>query len=137
MINRIVLSMLSIVVYLSLMAIIAYIPPLSFINFIDKGQIPMAPLTSIFFLFTSVTLLILSGFLNNLKQYKKFFIGSVYVIALFGLLEVLGTLAGVDLNFENQIVPSFGELNGIPVARMSFVTGFCFFLSSSILLIMH
>ncbi|HEB12422.1 MAG TPA: hypothetical protein ENI11_01965, partial [Actinobacteria bacterium] len=49
--------------------------------------------------------------------------------ALFGLLEIPGSLTGLDLNFEDRLVPAAGKLGEIPIARMSPMTGALFFLA--------
>lgn len=49
--------------------------------------------------------------------------------ALYGLLGVLGYFLGLDLNFEHRLVPTMGHLGGIPIGRMSPLTGMLFFLT--------
>ena len=49
------------------------------------------------------------------------------LVALFGALEVVGHWTGLDLNFEDRLVPEVGKLHGVPLARMSPLTGALFF----------
>jgi PAS domain S-box-containing protein len=61
----------------------------------------------------------------------------VLFVILFSLLDVLGYFSGMELNFEDALIPDAGTMNGIPVGRMSPVTGTAFFLSGlSILLVL-
>mgnify|MGYP000036741955 CR=1 FL=1 len=121
---------------LALMGGISYLPFFEFGLSVDEGFIPMAPSTSISFLVTILVLLVWVKYTKQFILFKKSITLAILIIALFGLLEVIGYFVNVDLNFENYIVPSFGHLDGIPLARMSPVTGFCFLISACVLLIL-
>jgi len=57
------------------------------------------------------------------------------LVTLFGLLELLGFLIGIDLNFEEALIPVTGTLNDIPIGLMSPATGTLFFFSGLALFI--
>ncbi len=104
------------------------LPTLKLLGSISEDYIPMAPSTAVSFI-------ILSGiFLRMLhhslsKRICKVFIILAVLVSLFGALEVAGTIIGVDLNFEDSIVPEAGYLGEMAIARMSLSTGALFFLA--------
>ena len=51
-------------------------------------------------------------------------------------MEVAEYFSGIDLNFENTLVPTAGYLSGIPIARMSPATGAGFFLSGFVVFLL-
>lgn len=121
---------------LALIGGISYIPLFEFVLNIDEGFIPMAPSTAVSFLVTIITSIIWVNYNRQFYHYKKQATLALSIVALFGLLEVAEYFIGIDLNFENYLVPHLGYHDGIPLARMSPVTGFCFFLTSCVLLIL-
>ncbi len=48
---------------------------------------------------------------------------------LFSLLNVAGNIVGLDLNWEARLAAKAGTLGGIPIGRMSPMTGAAFFLA--------
>jgi PAS domain S-box-containing protein len=110
------------------MGLLGYLPGLGLLASIHKDYIPMAPATAIGFL-------ILGGILPALNtkplSRTRTVVLSVltFMVSLFGLMEMTGHMMGMDLVFEQALVPVSSFHNGIPVGRMSPVTGICFFLS--------
>ena len=121
---------------LALLGGILYLPIFDFFLSIDDGFIPMAPSTSVSFLVTTFVSLVWVKYTSEFYRYKKSIGLTLLIVALFGLLEIIEHLTGVELNFESYLVPSYGYFKGLPLARMSPVTGFCFVLSSCVLLIL-
>jgi len=115
---------------------ISYLPLFEFFLSLDEGFIPMAPSTSALFVVTFLVLFVWVNYKRTFYRYKKSIGLTLLLVALFGVLEIVEYFTGVELTFESYLVPNFGNLNGIPIARMSPVTGLCFFLSSCVLLIL-
>lgn len=115
---------------------ISYLPLFEFFLSIDEGFIPMAPSTSALFLITFLVLFVWVNCARKFYRYKKAIGLMLLLISLFGLFEIVEYFTGVELNFESSLVPTYGDLQGIPLARMSPVTGFCFFLISCVLFIL-
>ena len=115
---------------------ISYLPLFEFFLSIDEGFIPMAPSTSALLLVTFLALFIWVNCTRQFYRYKKSIGLMLLIVSLFGLLEIVEYFTGVELNFESYIVPNYGDLNGVPIARMSPVTGLCFFLTSCVLFIL-
>ncbi|MCM2285360.1 MAG: PAS domain S-box protein [Desulfobacula sp.] len=126
------------VIILSVMGLLGYLPGLELLASIHKDYIPMAPATAIGFL-------ILGGILPALNtkplSRTRTVVLSVltFMVSLFGLMEMAGHMMGMDLVFEQALVPVSSFHDGIPVGRMSPVTGICFLLSGMALgcLILH
>ncbi|TWX72020.1 PAS domain S-box protein [Colwellia demingiae] len=114
----------------------AYFPLFESALSIDEGFIPMDPSTSALFVVTFLVLFVWVNYTRTFYRYKKSIGLTLLFVALFGVLEIVEYFTGVELTFESYLVPNFGNLNGIPLARMSPVTGFCFFLTSCVLLIL-
>jgi len=132
---------LNLILFLSVFSLaivggISYLPLFDFVFNIDEGFIPMAPSTSASFLVTILVSLVWVRYTKQFYRYKKYVVLAISVVALFGVLEIVEYFIGVDLNFESYLIPDFGYRDGIPLGRMSPVTGFCFFLSSGVLLIL-
>ena len=115
-------------VVFALMGLLGYVPSLQFLGRLHKGYVPMAPSTAvsfitlggtIFFLIIRCPFRVILALLASLAA----------LVSLFGLLEVVGYFIGIDLNFENAIMPEVGYLGEIPIARMSPATGGVFFFS--------
>jgi two-component system cell cycle sensor histidine kinase/response regulator CckA len=134
--KRINVILFIVVISLALTGYISSLPLVKLFLSMGEGFIPMAASTAVSFLVTIFTSLIWLKYTRRFYRYKSYVAIAVLIVALFGLLEVAEYFIGFDLNFENYLVPNFGDHDGIPLARMSPVTGFCFFLSSSVLLIL-
>jgi len=130
------LLMLASIFSLAVLGGISYLPLFEFFLSIDEGFIPMAPSTSALFLMTFVVLFVWVNSARKFYRYKKSIGLILLLVSLFGLLEIVEYFTGVELNFESYLVPVYGDLQGIPIARMSPVTGFCFFLTSCVLFIL-
>ena len=115
-------------VTIAALGLLSYMPGLGLLGSIREDYIPMAPSTAISFIILACCLYAMNTtMLSRLKLGISF--TAVILVLLFGFLEVLGFYLGMDLNFEESIVPAAGHLNGIPIARMSPATGSVFFLS--------
>ncbi|MDZ7774603.1 MAG: PAS domain S-box protein [Bacteroidales bacterium] len=123
------------VIFLALMGLLGYLPGFRVLASISKEYIPMAPSTAVSFILLAVILI-----LENKKQMA----GMVYTISLvvaslaglFGLLDIIGYFAGIELNFEKSIMPASGYLNDTPIGLMSPATGGVFFLAGITLVLL-
>jgi PAS domain S-box-containing protein len=112
---------------LSISGLIGYFPGLGILGSIQPDYIPMAPSTAISFIILSLCLYYQTKHIP--KQFSiMVLMSSSILVSLFGLLEFIDYFTGTDLNFENVIFPEFGQLDNIPIARMSPSTGVLFFL---------
>jgi len=115
-------------IIIALLGLLAYFLNLGLLDSVKESYYPMAPATAICFIVLGVVTLYL-----NFKRPSntKIFVLMMFtfLVSAFGILEVLGYFFGIDLNFEEIFVPTDETLNGIPLARMSPVTGVLFFLS--------
>ncbi len=117
-------AVLSIVV--AILGLLSYIPGLRVLGSVKEDYIPMAPSTALSFIILGIIILRLP----NIEQQslgRKMGYFSALVVAIFGLLEVIGSLVGKDLNYEHRVVPSDEMLGSIPVGRMAYSTGAVFF----------
>jgi len=115
-------------IFLSLMGLLGYIPGLGFLGSIGEDFIPMAPSTAISFILLGSMLLMIER--RSLSNRVLFPLGVLAgLVSLFGALEVAGYFAGMDLNFEDTLVPAAGYLGEMPIARMSPSTGALFVLA--------
>ncbi len=113
---------------LAILGLISYIPGLGVLGSVQEDYIPMAPSTAICFILLGGIILIFP-YINFQRRYK---IGACIIsliVLVFGFLELIGFYVGMDLNFEDSLVPSAGYLGEIPVARMSPSTGVVFFIA--------
>ena len=118
----------SLVGAIALLGLFGYLPGMGLFASIRDDYIPMAPSTAASFLVLCFVLLILNA--KRLSGTKAVIsVIATLFVALFGILEVAGHFSGMDLNFEDTIVPAVGTLDGVPIARMSPSTGAVFFLS--------
>jgi PAS domain S-box-containing protein len=110
------------------MGLLSYIPGLRVLGSVRTYYIPMAPATSICFIGLALILFML--FLRSPGKTGLVFCSAIaLLIALFGLLEAQEYFTGMDISFEDFLFPVTGDLNGIPVGRMSPATGVGFTLS--------
>jgi hypothetical protein len=110
------------VILTAVMGFAGYLPGLRFLGSIRTNYIPMAPSTAVCFIIIGYILVAVNDNKLSVKKFK-FFIFVAFLVSLFGGLDLVGYYTGTDLNFEERIVPWFGTLNGIPIARMSPSTG--------------
>ncbi len=113
------------------LGLLGYLPGLEVLGRVQENFIPMAPSTAACFLLQGLILLKLA-FSPWKRQLGTLILMVIAALtALFGLLEVPGQLTGLDLNFEDKLVPEAGKLGEIPIARMSALTGAFFFLTGA------
>lgn len=115
------------VVGLALAGLVGYIPGLQMLGSIRKDYVPMAPSTATCFLIFGTVLFRLS---RPSSQGGGLFamLGLVCFTTIFSLLDVVGEIVGIDLNFEDRMTAGMGTLQGIPIGRMSPATATTFFL---------
>ena len=96
--------------------------------------IPMAPSTTLAFLVIfTVTAVFLTG--SGREKLKWAAPLATLLVALFGLLEAIQYYTGLNIDLEDQLVPSLGYLRGnIPLGRMSPGSGALFLLAGLALL---
>lgn len=108
----------------AIMGLLGYLPGLQLLGSIRGDYIPMAPSTAVCFIVLGIVLITSS---SSFKIKPVFLLLMTLFVALFGILEPVGYLSGLDLNFENTLVTNAGELKGVPIALMSPATGTVFF----------
>ncbi len=123
-------------IFVATLGILGYVPGLGPLGRVQQNFIPMAPSTAVCFLLQGSILLRLA--FRPLKRGAGTFLLMLIasLTALFGLLEIPGSFTGLDLNFEDKLVPAAGKLGEIPVARMSPITGALFFLAGVAVLLL-
>jgi len=115
-------------ILIAIMGLLGYIPGLRVLGSIRSDYIPMAPSTAASFLVLGTALLHLSR-KRQAGSAAKALIAPVILVMLFSLLNVAGNIAGMDLNFEARLTSGAGTIKGIPVSRMSPLTGAAFVLA--------
>lgn len=122
------------VIATAIFGLLGYFPGLRILGSIKSDYIPMAPSTSLCFIFISFSFLLLDSAKMS-KSKIGFVVFFSFFVSLFGLTEVIGSSLHMDLNFENTLVPYMGDVNGIPIGLMSPATGTAFFLSGIVLIL--
>lgn len=113
---------------IAIFGLLGYLPGFGLLGSIKEDYIPMAPTTAISFIVLAGILL--NQFLRSLSESSlRIFVALTMVVTLFAALEVVGYFTGMDLNFEDILVPTAGHLGEIPIGRMSVFTGALFLLS--------
>lgn len=113
---------------IAVLGLLGYIPGLKLLGSIGSTFIPMAPSTALSFIVLGGIMLI-STYQPPSNRSLNIFSFLATLVALFGALEVVGFFLGMDLNFEEQLIPEFGTLEKIPIGRMSMPTGALLFLA--------
>src|ERR1035437_9359000 len=110
---------------MALLGLSGYVPGLRVLASIRSDYIPMAPSTAGCFLILSVAL-----FCHARKPWQgsglMAMVALVILVTGFSLLNVAGSFAGMDLNFEDRLASGAGALGEIQVGRMSPATGVAF-----------
>jgi len=120
---------------IAVFGLLSYIPGFGLLGSIRDDYIPMAPSTAVSFIVLGYCMYTMSmSAISNLKS--SIILSATVLISLFGLLELIGFYYGVDLNFEDNIVPAAGQLNNIPIGRMSPSTGTAFFFAGTAILLL-
>lgn len=114
------------VIVVSIFGLVPYLSGIQVLSSINGNYILMAPSTAICFIISGIVLSIVSKKPTARKHNMAVFMS--FLVVLFGVLEVLSFYIDLDLNFEDVIMPEGGNLNGIPVGRMSVATGVIFIL---------
>ncbi len=113
---------------IAVMGLLGYLPGMRILGSIGGNYIPMAPSTAVSFIFLALTLLYIT-LRSPSKSGLIFSFMTALIVTLFGGLEALEYFTGTDLTFEDVLVPLAGHLNGVPIGRMSPLTGLGVFLS--------
>ena len=113
---------------IAIAGLLAYIPGLRVLGSIRSDYIPMAPSTAACFLILSAAIF---RYVRKPRQDTGLMAVAalVFLVILFSLLDVAGSFAGMDLSFEDRLVPQAGTIGGIPIARMSPATGTAFIMA--------
>lgn len=101
------------------------LPGMAMAGKIKADYIPMAPGTAVIFILISIALLF-KHISSNLKSWKTTAIVIIVITSLFSILELIGHIIGMDLNFEEAMVPNRGALNNVPIGLMSPATAIAF-----------
>jgi len=123
-----------IVLIIASLGLIAYIPGMEVLGNIREGYIPMAPSTAISFFLAGLASLQIGKVKHKKSPPRLQQLIIVLLVTLFGLLNVVGFILGLDLTLEDRLVPDLGSLQNIPIARMSPATGLAFFISGTALI---
>ncbi|NQV50032.1 MAG: PAS domain S-box protein [Candidatus Marinimicrobia bacterium] len=115
-------------ILLAVLGLLGYMPGLQLLGSIGSSFIPMAPTTAHSFIVLGGILLMMT-YRSLSHRTLNIFTFLATLVALFGVLEVVGFFLGMDLNFENRLIPEFGTLGEMPIARMSMPTGALFVLA--------
>ncbi len=122
-------------IVVAIMGLLGYIPGLGSLGSVREDYIPMAPSTAIGFVLLGGILLAMT--FRRQRGTSLVLLGILAaLVSLFGALEVAGHYTGLDLNFEDVLVPSAGHLGEIPIARMSPATGAAFFVAGLAVLVL-
>ncbi|MCX6077147.1 MAG: PAS domain-containing protein, partial [Campylobacterales bacterium] len=114
---------------IAVVGLLSYIPNMNLFGRISDDYIPMAPSTAISFIIIAIILIALySKHLSKIKITA--FIIAALLVFIFGLLSVIGYFTGINLTYEDMIMPNVEVLNGIPIAIMSPATGALFFIDA-------
>ena len=98
----------------AIMGLLGYLPGMELIGSIKENYIPMAPSTAVSFIVLGFIFLILN--VKQLSEAKAIIpLIATLLVSLFGILDVAGYFSGIDLNFEDTLVPTAGYLKGVPV----------------------
>ena len=113
---------------IAVMGLLEYVSGSHILGRIQPGYILVDPATAVCFL---ILCLALSGFVRTSWRGAGLFAiaGLVILVTAFGLLDVVGGLAGAQLSFEATMFAAAGALGGIPVGRMSPGTAIAFSLA--------
>lgn len=126
----------SLTIVIAILGLMGFIPGLGLLASVRKSYIPMAPTTVVCFLLQGVILLRLAD--QRWREPERSIIRVLSgLTVLFGLFEVLSHFAGLDLSFEDMLIPNMGYHGEIPIARMSPLTGALFSLTGTCLLIIY
>ncbi len=112
------------VLLIAVAGLLAYLPGWERLGRVQEYFIPMAPSTAVCFLVLSLVLFV-RRHRSAGRRSRLFCAVAVLAVTLFGLLEAL-EYAGLNAGIEERLVPVSGDLNGIPIGRMSPATGFGF-----------
>jgi len=115
-------------IIIALMGLLSYIPGFGLLGSVREGYIPMAPSTAVSFIILGGILLYIT-LLSVSDRSFAFLVTLAGLVSIFGILEVVGYFTGMDLNFEDALVPGAGYLGDIPIARMAYPTGAAFFIA--------
>lgn len=111
---------------IAVLGLLGYIPGFGLLGSIREDYYPMAPSTAVSFIILGCCLYAISTTTQS-RLKPCIILSATILVSLFGLLEVTGFFCGMDLNFEDSIIPAAGHLNNIPIGRMSPATGGAFF----------
>ncbi len=112
----------------AVLGLIGYISRFGVLGSIQEDFFLMAPSTSISFILLSSIVLLLP-YINWEKRNTIIGCCIALLVSIFGLLEIIGLIFDIDLNFEDLIFPSAGTLGSTPVSRMSHSTAGVFLIA--------
>ncbi len=108
---------------IAIAGILGYVPGLRAFGSIRPDYIPMAPSTAACILIFAAAL-----YGHDRKRWTDpagtGMSALVLLVVVFGLLDIVGNFAGLDLTGEDRLTSGMGTLAGIPIGRMSVATSF-------------
>lgn len=118
---------------LGAMGLAGWVTGVRALSSLRHDYIPMAPDTGV--LFMALGAILLSGAYTRDRGWARSLAVAIASLAsLYGAVESVETVFGVDLTLQRAIFPDPGRLGAIVLGRMSPVAGFLFFLSGLALL---
>ncbi len=120
---------------LGLAGLVGWVLGSTFLTQVVAGYKAIAP--SVAFSFILLGLALWRTFAGSAGRRERVVSAAVVgVISLFGLLEVIGFLAGIDLNLEDTLTGYIARLSAIPFETMSPVAGALLFLVGADMLVL-
>ena len=108
--------------------LLGYVPGLRVLSSVRPDYVPMAPSSAFCFLVLSAVLYVQSR-QPRPGRGRGALAAPALLVAVFSLLNFIGTIAGMDLSLEGRLVPEAGRLGNIPIGRMSPATAVAFVLA--------
>ena len=107
--------------------LLGYIPSLRLLGRMRVDYFPMAPSSALCALVLAPIALSMArpAAVRRFPRWRWF---GAALITLFSVLQLVGDFLSLDLTLENRLTASLGELNGMPIGRMSAATECAFLL---------
>ena len=132
--RRILFFLTAIAAALSVLSLLGWIAGIRFLTSIHEEYFPMPPSTAIGLLLTSGSMLT-TAFWPGSKTIRTFSRLVNIVIVVLAFMIIYEFFAGISPGLEERLTGLSGELNGIPIGRMSPIAAVLFFVTNMALLV--